>query len=317
VLLDTGEELLEAALGANSTLTKRAQAIDPFIVPYDQLARVDGWIVWLGHPPVPDGITLLPVPGYLMWDEPETALAATAAVAADYAARRGARSADGMMAVIERESPVAVVVPGQITAGLQGLLDEFPKLRVPVLDRPRELQSALASLGSFALRRRAHGAAIPRAHDPALSFQHLIVDGRIGGDARSTYVVHNEGQRDGLEVTGSFGERVGIEIGVRGPAITAESTAALERPIAEIPAFLSGVTSAMVGQSLEIGWRFEAEPTAEEIGEAFRVWVKALFGAEVVDVRIAFAPPGERSDRLLEMRTRAEEFRRRRESGRA
>jgi hypothetical protein len=314
VVLDTGEELLEAALGRDSALTRRAQAIEPFIVPYDQLARVDGWTVWLGHPPVPDGVALLPAPDHLMWDEPGTALAATAAAVADYAARRGARSADAMKATLERESPIAIVLPGEITVGLRRRLDEIAALGVPVLERPTELESALASTGSFAMRRRAHGAGSGRAHDPALSFQTIVVKDRIGGDARSTYLLHNEGQREALEVVGMLGEHVGIEIGLRGAGITVEATADLEPQAALIPSFLSGVSSALVDESLEIGWRLGARPTPEEVGEAFRVWLKALDGAELVDVRIVFAPADERSDRLAEMRARAEAFRRVRES---
>jgi hypothetical protein len=257
-MLDTGEELLGASLGPDSALTRSALAIEPFIVPYDQLARVDGWVVWLGHPPVPDGVRLLPAPDHLLWDDPETALAATAAVVADYAARRGARSAEAMKATLERESPLAVVVPGEITTGLRERLDEVATLGIPVLERPAELQSALAAIGSFGLRRGAHGAEIPRAHDPALSFQQFVLAGRIGGDARSTFLLHNEGRRDGIDVVGTFGERVGIEIGVGGDWITIQATAELERQAARIPSFLSGVTSALVDRSLEIGWRLDA-----------------------------------------------------------
>jgi hypothetical protein len=40
------------------------------------------------------------------------------------------------------------------------------------------------------------------------------------------------------------------------------------------------------------------------------VWLKALYGIEIVDVQIASEPRGKRSDRLAEMRVRAAEFRR-------
>lgn len=312
--LDTGEELLEAALGAASPLTKGAQTVEPFIVPYDQLARIDGWLVWLGYPPVPAGIALLPAPDHLLWNEPETALAASAAVVADYAARRGARSAEAMWATLERESPLAIVVPDELTAAVRTWVGELARVGVPVLERPADLASALAAVGPFRLRREAHRAEIGRPHDPALSFQRFVVDARIGGDAQSTYVLHNGGRHDRVDVVGTLGERVGIEIGVRGAGITVKSTIELERRAASIPSFLNGVTSRLVDGSLEIGWRSDAPPTGEEIGEAFRVWLKALHGVELVEVRLVFAPDGERSDPLADLSARAEAYRRRREN---
>jgi hypothetical protein len=312
VLIDTGEELLAAALGDESVLARAAQSIEPFIVPYDQLARVDGWAVWLGHPPVPDGFPLLPAPGHLMWDEPEVALAAAAAVAADYSARRGADSAQAMVEILVRESPVAIVVPGELAAGLRALLGEVGELGVPVLERPVDVDKSLSSVPSFARRREAHRREIGRLHDPALSFQHFVTSGRIGGDARSTFVLHNEGERDNLSVTGVLGGPIGIEVGVGGPGITVEATEALERQAAKMPSFLNGVMSRVASDSLEIGWRLDAEPSPMELGEVFRIWLKALHGVELVDVRIVLAPPHERSALLTEMNSRAERFKRRR-----
>jgi hypothetical protein len=309
VLLDTGEELLQATLGVDSPLTRAAQTIEPFVVPYDQLARLDGWVVWLGHPPVPDGLPLLPVPDHLLWDEPATAVATVAALAADYAARRGAGDTAGMREVLGRESPLVVVVPGDVAPGLHTLLEEAALVGIPLLERPADLDKALRSVPAFAMRRRAHSEPVGRPHDPALSFQHFVQVGRAGGDALSVFVVHNEGERDGVEVLGETGEHLGLEVGIGGDGVTVQATEAIERRAAKIPSFLNGVTSRAVGHSLEVGWRLDARPTARELGEVFRVWLKELEGVDLVDVRVAYAPANRRSAALAEMHARAESFR--------
>ena len=84
------EALLDEWLGPGSAVAQAAHGLDPFMVPYDHLADDHGWLLWLGHPPVPDGLPLLPVPDHLLWGEPITALAAATLVCADYAVRRGA-----------------------------------------------------------------------------------------------------------------------------------------------------------------------------------------------------------------------------------
>jgi hypothetical protein len=305
VVLDTGEELLKAALGESSSLAAAARSIDPFIVPYDRLARIDGWVLWLGHPPVPDGVQLLPAPDYLIWDEPATALAAAAAVAADYAARRGAVNAWSMKATLERESPLAVVVPGEVSAGLRRDLDALGQIGVPIVERSADASATPA----FVRRRSGHAAAIGRPHDPALAFQRFVSIGRIGRNAQSSFVLHNEGERDGVTVSGEFGERVGIEVGLDGGEFGIAATVELERQAAEMPSFLNGVSSRAIGQALEIGWRMEARPSGEEIGEAIRTWLNVLCNASLVDVRIVFAPPRARAPELTAMRARARNFR--------
>jgi hypothetical protein len=65
------------------------------------------------------------------------------------------------------------------------------------------------------------------------------------------------------------------------------------------------VTSSFDGQTLEVGWAAGGAPPVEQIGEALRVWTKALFDLEYADVRIVFAPPRGRSAVLTEMRARA------------
>lgn len=312
-MLDTGEELLAAALGVASPLTRAAQSIDPFIVPYDQLARVEGWVVWLGHPPVPDGLGLLPVPDHLLWDEPATTLATVAAVAADYAARRGCRNAEAMRETLARESPVAVVLPGEIVGGLRPAVQEVAALGVPVLDRPSDVANSLRSLDAFAMRQRAHAAPVGRPHDPAMSFQQIVPIGRAGGDAVSSFIVHDRGRHDGVSASGETGEHLGIEIGVGVTALSLPEMEALERRAAVIPSFLGGVTSAIVNDSLEIGWRAEAQPSGQDLGEVFRVWLKELEGFDQIEVRVVFAPAGRRSSPLAQLNARADEIRRERE----
>jgi hypothetical protein len=313
VELDTGEELITAAIGPGSPLTKAALALEPFIVPYDQLARVDGWVLWFGHPPVPEDVPLLPAPDHLLWGEPLGALATATAVAADYAARRGARSDTEARAVLGRESPVAVVVPGDLTGSLAEALVEARNLGLPIVDRPAGPVAAIADVPSFARRRSAHAQPVGRPHDPALTFQEFVVEDWVGRDVLSSFFLHHEAVRDGVSVVGELDDRVGIEIGVRAAGVGIEATERLEREAALIPSYLSGVASRFEGGSLEIGWRRDARPTADEVGAVLHVWLKALFGFDLVDVRLAFAPSRGRSARLAEMRTRARAYKQERD----
>lgn len=307
--IDTGEELLAAALGDDNPLAQAARSLDPFIVPYDQLARLDGWVVWLGHPPVPDGLHLLPAPEHLLWDEPLTTLATAAAVAADYAARRGATDPGRMRSLLERESPVTLVVPNQLTAPVKSLADHVATMGVPLVANPADVDAGIARTVPFAMRRRAHAKFVGRSNDPALSFQEFSTTNQIGGDPLSSFVLHGEGERDGVEIYGDFGDHVAIEIGVRGPDLTPQTIAWLESQAAEIPSFLNGVSSRRTGDALEIGWRQDAKPTGEEIGQVFQVWLKALYDLDLVDVKIAFAA-GKRSSALLStMSERARRYR--------
>lgn len=305
VLLDTGEELLAAALGEDSSLAGAARSIEPFIVPYDQLARVDGWVVWLGHPPVPDGLAILPISDHLLWDDPATAIAAAVAVAADYAARRGAHNADEMKTILDRESPLAFVVPDTITTSLRDLLNEAVIIGISIIERPDDLENSIVGLPSFAMRRNAHAAPVGRLHDPALSFQHFVAVGRAGGDGLSSFVVHDGGRVDSVVASGDTGEHLGIEVGVATLNNNPVAIESLEQAAALIPSFLNGVTSERSGDSLQVGWRLDARPSAQEIGEALRVWLKALHDLRIVDVRVAFAPAQKQSPVLAEMHARA------------
>ena len=307
---ETGQELLVAALGPVSALARDALAVEPFRVPYEQLAHIDGWFVWLGDSPAPAGLDLLPAPGPVLAAGPRRALAATTLVATNYAARRGARSPEAMREVLRRESPVAVMVASNVDRSVRPLLDEVSALAIPIVTAVAEPRDALLDISPFAARRLAHAAPLGRRHDPALSFQTVKVVDQIGGNPLSSFVLHHEGERDGITVVGDVSQRVGIEVGLQGAAITIEATEAIEREAAIVPSFLDGVTSRLSGHSLEIGWSEGAAPSPTVLGETFRVWLKALYGATLVDVRIAFAPPRGRSAFLTEMRARAQAFRR-------
>jgi hypothetical protein len=304
------ESLLQTWLGDQRNAVASAIFGDPFYVPYDHLSGIDGWAIWLGHPPVPDELLLLPVPGVLLWDEPATAVATAMLVAADYAIRRGATDRGFARRVLEKECPVAIVVPDLVHGALATMFQNAVGAGVPVLFGRMETESDLvAAVPSFHIRREAHSVDLGRAHDPALSFQTRFTDVTIGGNSLSAFVVHNEPERDDVTITGKLDERIAIEIGLSGPGISLESTAEIEHIAATIPSFLDGITSILEDHSLKIGWRDDDAPDPKAIGGAFDVWLKALTGATVADVRIAFAPAKGRSTLIAEMSARAYAFR--------
>ncbi|MER3437853.1 MAG: hypothetical protein C4346_09845, partial [Chloroflexota bacterium] len=186
-MLDTGEELLVAALGDGSPLAQAAIAVEPFVVPYDQLARIEGWVLWLSDRPVPPGVSLLPLPDRLLAGDPLAALGASALVSADYAARRGARGAARMTSLLRVEGPVAVVFPGPVPAGLAPSVDCLIRLGISVIDDASNVAQALDAIPAFAARKAAHVAPVGRPHDPALSFQQITLQERIGGNSLSSF----------------------------------------------------------------------------------------------------------------------------------
>lgn len=304
------ELLLQMWLDGTGNSGDSAVFGEPFYVPYDHLARVDGWTLWLGHPPIPDGLPLLPAPESLIWGEPLTAITTALLVSADYAIRRGASDTVSARALLEREAPVAIVIPGPLIASLEPSLVRAEEAGVPVVRGEIESVDELAAMvDSFGLRRTAHRVDLGRAHDPALTFQTHVPEVTIGGNSLSSFVVHNEPERDGVTITGELSERVGIAIGLSGPAIAIETTREIEALAATIPSFLDRITSAPTGQSLSIGWREGDAPDPLSLGEAFRIWLKLLTGATIVDIRMAFAPEKGRSELLSEMQARATAFR--------
>ena len=303
------ESLVQTWLGENSAATHAAIFNHPLYVPYDQLTGIDGWVVWLGHPPVPDWATLLPAPEELLWGDPSSAIAITMMVAADYAVRRGATDSTAARVILLRESPLVVIVPSEIHRSVEPLLQQIEASGIPTIRIvPKSAEDLSAMVPPFSFRSTVHAADLGRPHDPARSFEEFSAVESIGGNSLSSYVVHNEGERDEVTITGDVSARIGIEIGLGG-AIPIEETVSLEQIVASIPSFLTGVTSHRKGNSLKIGWRDSDAPLPEEIGEAFRLYLKVMLGIPLVDVRIAFAPPKGRSALLTDMRARAAAFR--------
>lgn len=298
---------LASASAVAPRLAAAAVAIPSFTVPYQRLAEIPGWIVWLGHPPVPDlqPFDILPAPPQLLWDDPATAIVTAAGVAVDYAQHRGATAPSAVATVLRREGPVVVVVPEAVHPSISPLLTELETLGISVLHGSDGVQQRLSTVASLAARIGAHAVPIARLHDPALSFDQVRPVDQIGGNPLSSFVLHHEAERDAVRVTGAFGPRLAIEIGVLGHAIDLTAILALEQSAATYVGFLSGVMSRIEGHSLQICWAEGAQPSAEEIGEAFRAWLKALDRVDSVDVHIAFAPPAGRSALLTDMRARA------------
>ncbi len=284
-----------------------AASVPSYEVDFQLLSLVPGWVVWLGQPPVPDlsPYESLDAPPELIWDDPATAIVTAAGVAVEYARRRGVTEPSVVTAFLRREGPLAVVVPEAIHPRLTPLLEDVERLGITVLHGLDELDQRLSRITSFASRRSAHAAPIDRPHDPALSFEDVVTVDHIGGNPLSSFVLHNEAEGDEVRVTGIVGPRVAIEVGVRRAGLDLPATAALEATAATYPGFLSGVTSRVDGHSLEIAWAAGARPSAHEIGEVFRAWLKALDGVSSADVHIAFAPPSGRSALLTDMRARA------------
>jgi len=303
--------LLTGAIGQQSVLSKTAALLPTFEPPWEHLARLSGWVVWLGHPPAPpfSDPPLLPAPSELLWDAPATSLATVAGLSLRYAQRRGAVTRAAIQRLLLREGPIAVIIPDEPHPSLCPALNEIAGLGIPLVPGTDALDVRLASIPSFAARLRGHAAPIARPHDPSLAFQSIAPVDTIGANPLSSFVLHHEGERDGISVTGEPSQRLGLEIGVRGPALGLAETIGLEASAATYPPFLDGVTSRLEGHSLEIGWAGKAKPDPPAIGHVLRAWLMALDVVDLVDVRLVFAPPTGRSAVLTDMRARAAAFR--------
>ena len=130
----------------------------------------------------------------------------------------------------------------------------------------------------------------------------------LGGDSLTSFVVHNEPERDGIESRGELFARVGIEIGVAGARIDAPATAGLQRFAARVPSFMDGVWSAPDDFGIEIGWSSPRALSAQRLGELWHTWLGVLPGVTQVDVRLVSAPSHGRSAFLSEMRARARAY---------
>lgn len=300
------ESLVAAWFSEYPAVARTATSGLPFAVPYDRLASIDGWL--LRAPSTPDTPTtpLPPIPHELLVAIDHSGIGATMLIAADYAVRRGATDAATAARILAAESPVAIAIGRSSTSIPAGLLEATAAAGVPVLDA---VTASAALPAPFLLRAVAHAANIGRLHDPALSFQERVVEETIGGNSLSSFILHNEGEVDGVRVTGELSARVGIEIGLIDEGIDVTDTSEIEELAVAVPSFLNGVCSWREGNSLALGWRSGDAPSARTIGNVIRVWLKGLLGIQGVDVRLAFAPPQGRSALLTDMRARAAAFR--------
>jgi len=281
-----------------------------FPVPYQSLSAIDGWTLWLGHPPVPGGISLLPCPDELLWGEAAIAVATALLVGADYAVRRGAGSPAEATEILRREAPVAIVLPGPVHRSLEPILHaaEIAGLTL-VRDASGERGILSQTVPAFPARASAHAANLGRPHDPGLSFELLSVDQEIGDTPDSSFVLHAEGKRDGVVITGELSERVAVEIGLGESSWTQPELAEWAHVAARMPSFLGGVTCREGNESVAIGWPAHLAPSAEQLGGVWHAWLKAFTRAPIVDVRLTFAAAGDTDSSLAEMRARAIEFR--------
>jgi hypothetical protein len=199
-------------------------------------------------------------------------------------------------------------VPGEIHPSVRASLEQVELLGVPLVRSPADAVKSIRHLPGFNARRQAHAVDLGRPHDPVFSFEQFDVEQRIGANSLSSFVLHPEGERDGLSITGEMSDRVGIEIGVSSPHVGVGQTLKLEREAAQMPSFLEGVSANLSSQTLKIGWRAGDAPTPEQIGRVMHTWLKALYGLDLVDIRIVFAPIHGRSARLVDMRERAKQY---------
>ena len=296
-------------LPGGSALRESVLGIDPFTLDWGSLASVDGWSVWLGHPPVPDGIAILPVAGQLIWGDPADVIGTAVAASLAYARIRGADSFVSAAGILQREGPISLLVPGDLSSRLAPAMAECTALGVPVVSGSGEVLGTLDGLRQRRTRRQAHRFDAGRSHDPALSAQRIDTPaGSFGGNSLSSFVLHDEGEIDQVQVTGTPSERMGVEIGVRGEGIDLAASLLMEDDAARIPGFLAGVTSQRTGSDVTIGWSEGATLDPQTLGAIWQTWLKAIWGATLVDVRIAFAPAQGRSALLVDMRTRSSQF---------
>lgn len=299
---------LSHLLPEGSALGELLETLPPFDVPWNHLAGADGWSVWLGHPPVPETIEIVPAPSELVWGDPATVLGTAVSASLRYALLRGASSFVAAAGILQREGPVSLIIPGDLSPHFAASLAECTALGIPMVIGSESMTSDLALLRQRRIRREAHAVALGRPHDPALSGQHVEVVGSFGGNSLSSFVLHSEGDADGVRVTGTPSERMAVEIGVQGEGLNLGASLLLEDDAARIPGFLDGVSSDRSGNTIAIGWAAGQQPDPETLGKLWQTWLKAIWGATLIDVRLAFAPDHGRSALLVDMRTRSSQY---------
>jgi hypothetical protein len=285
------ETLLAALLGGGPEAEAIVHSVPMLMAPYDALASASGWVVDLSNPEADNA------PFTFGLETARDRALAALAIALDYAVRRGATSLESARVILAREGPVWVK-RGDLPAGDDRILEAAERLGFVSDQEP----------AAFGRRRRGHEIEVGRRHDPALSFQAHRADRWIGGNSLSSFLVHDEPESDGVEVTGEIGPRWGVEIGIAGPGVTPRTTAEMEECVWSMPAFLDGVSTRRDPHSLVAGWRQDDPVKTGQLAHVLYAWTKALFDLDTVQVRAVFAVPGE-AEALVAMRERAAQYR--------
>jgi hypothetical protein len=209
---------------------------------------------------------------------------------------------------------VTIIVPSDLSPSLAIMLAECSALGLPMISGPDDLTLRLAEIAPRRHRRAAHGQIPGLLHDPAYAAEVVEVSREAGANSLSSFILHPEGERDGVTISGEPGDRFGIEIGLLGPGIDLAASRVIELDAARMPGFLPGVTSELAGTSLRVGLGPGTVLDPHALGAVWQAWLREIWGAVLVDVRIAFAPDHGRSALLVDMRTRAQQYRAYRDS---
>lgn len=217
---------------------------------------------------------------------------------AEFGVARGATLKD----VLARESPV-VMTP-------DWLLDASEEIREAVVASGLPVAQSDEASGLASTRHLRMGTTLMDglAAHPVFAMESVEAVATFGENSLSSFIVHNEPERDGWSITGDPSERMAIEVGVGIPGLTHWDTLRLETEIAKLPSFLPGFVSRQDGRALVLGTGAGKRFDPDSVARVLQGWTKALFGAHLVDVRMAFAPSHGRSALLVDMRARAQQY---------
>ncbi len=220
----------------------------------------------------------------------------------------GADSFVAAAGIIQREGPVSLIVPGDLAPVLAAGLAECTALGIPMVTGSGDAIGDLAALRQRPIRHDRHAVDLGRRHDPTIASQGVAIAYSFGGNSLPSFVLHNEGEYDRVQVMGLPSEPMAVETGVRSGAIDLGASPLVEDDAARMPGFLDGVTSGRAGNSITIGWADGQQSDPETLGRLWQTWIMGIWEATLVDVRIAFAPEHGRSALLVDMRTRSSQY---------
>ena len=158
--------------------------------------------------------------------------------------------------------------------------------------------------------------ALPAYCDPAHAREEFGVGRTLGGDEHSFFVLRPSDVEDGVAVTGTPKESVGVVIGIGDERLDLEASQHLERAALTLPAYLPGVWVACE-EPFTLGMAAEAELVPEQLAGVLREGLKWHFPRlKRIRVQVMF-DEGELRRAAPEARTfrqrRAEELARRTE----